>query len=76
MPKQIEEVMAETMQLNLEDRAQLVGKLLLSLDEPTESEVERLWLDEASRRLTEYRQCKIKGLPADEVFRRAIDELS
>ena len=45
MPKQIEEVMAETMQLNLEDRAQLVGKLLLSLDEPTESEVERLWLD-------------------------------
>lgn len=76
MPKQIEKVMAETMRLNLEDRAQLVGKLLLSLDEPTESEVERLWLDEASRRLGEYRQGKIKGLPADEVFRRAIDELS
>ncbi len=76
MPKQIEEVMAETMQLNLEDRAQLAGKLLLSLDEPTESEIERLWLDEASRRLAEFRQGKVKGVPADEVFRRAIDELS
>jgi len=76
MPKQIEEVMAETMQLNLEDRAQLVGKLLLSLDEPTESEVERLWLDEAARRLAEYRHGKVKGLAADEVFRRAIAELS
>ena len=76
MPKQIEEVMAETMQLNLEDRAQLAGKLLLSLDEPTESEIARLWLDEASRRLAEFRQGKVKGVPADEVFRRAIDELS
>jgi putative addiction module component (TIGR02574 family) len=76
MPKQIEEVMAETMELNLEDRAQLVGKLILSLDEPTESEVERLWLDEASRRLAEFRQGKVKGLPADEVFRRAIAEFS
>jgi putative addiction module component (TIGR02574 family) len=76
MPKQIKEVMADTMQLNLEDRAQLAGKLLLSLDEPTESEVERLWLDEAARRLAEFRQGKVKGLPADEVFRRAIAEFS
>ena len=76
MPKQIEEVIAETMQFNLEDRAQLAGKLLLSLDEPTESEIERLWLDEAARRLAEFRQGKVKGVPADEVFRRAIDELS
>lgn len=76
MPKQIEEVMAETMQLNLEDRAQLAGKLLLSLDEPTESEVERLWLDEAERRLADFRQDKVKVAPADDVFRRATDELS
>ena len=76
MPKRIEEVMAETMELNLEDRAQLVGRLLLSLDEPTESEVERLWLDEAERRLAQFRQGKVKGVPADEVFRRAIAELS
>lgn len=76
MPKQIEEVVAETMRLNLEDRAQLAGKLLLSLDEPTESEVERLWLDEAVRRLADFRQGKVKVAPADDVFRRATDELS
>ena len=76
MPKQIEKVIAETMQLDLECRAQLAGKLLLSLDEPTESEVERLWLDEAARRLAEFRRGKVKGVPTDDVFRRALDELS
>ena len=76
MPVKIKEVVAATMELNLEERAQLAGKLLLSLDEPSESEVERLWLDEAERRLNEFRQGKVQGTPAEEVFRRAIAELS
>jgi len=76
MPKPVEEVMADIMELNLEERAQLAGRLLLSLDEPTESEVERLWLDEAERRLSQFRRGKVKGVPTDEIFRRAIAELS
>lgn len=48
---------------------------LLSLDEPTPSEVARLWLDEANR-LEGYRAGRVQGIPADEVFRRAISELS
>jgi hypothetical protein len=44
----------------------------LSLDEPSESEVERLWLQEAERRLKEFREGKVKGLPAEEVFNRAM----
>jgi len=35
----------------LANRALLAGKLLLSLDGSTPSEVEGLWLDEAERRL-------------------------
>lgn len=54
----------------------LAGKLLLSLDEYTPSEVERLWLDEAERRLEAYRAGRAEGIPGDEVFRRAISELS
>jgi putative addiction module component (TIGR02574 family) len=61
---------------DIEDRALLAGELLLSLDEPTPSEVERLWLDEAERRLDGYRAGRVQGIPADEVFRRAISELS
>ena len=76
MNPNIEELAKETMALDIEDRALLAGKLLLSLDEPTSSELERLWLDEAERRLEAYRAGRVQGIPADEVFRRAISELS
>ena len=76
MNPNIEALAKETMALDIEDRALLAGKLLLSLDEPTSSEVERLWLDEAERRLEGYRAGKVQGIPADEIFRRAISELS
>jgi len=72
----IEELSAASMQLAIEDRAALAGKLLLSLDEPNPDEVERMWLDEAERRLAGYRTGSVQGIPADEVFRRAISEFS
>jgi putative addiction module component (TIGR02574 family) len=50
--------------------------LLLSLDEPAPAEVERLWMDEAERRLDAYRAGRVQAIPADEVFSRAIAELS
>ena len=76
MPKKMKAVEAAAMELTLEERALLVGKLLLSLEELPESEVERLWLDEAERRLEEFRKGSSHGTPTEEVFRRAIAELS
>ena len=76
MATRLDEVMSAAMDLSLEERAQLAGRLLLSLDEPSESEVERLWLEEAERRLKEFREGKVQGIPADEVFRRAIADIS
>jgi putative addiction module component (TIGR02574 family) len=76
MHPNIEELAKETMALDIEDRALLAGKLLLSLDEPTPSEVEKLWLDEAERRLEDYRAGRVQGIPADDVFSRAASELS
>lgn len=76
MRANIKEIARATMQLNIEDRALLAGKLLLSLDEPTPSELERLWLAEAESRLDDYRAGRVQGIPGDEVFRRAVAELS
>ncbi|OKY76742.1 MAG: addiction module antitoxin RelB [Desulfobulbaceae bacterium DB1] len=76
MSTRLTEAMAVAMELTLEERAQLAGKLLMSLDEPSESEIERLWLEEAERRIEEFRSGKVKGIPADEVFRRAIADIS
>jgi putative addiction module component (TIGR02574 family) len=76
MPMAMQKIESEALNLDMHSRAHLVGKLLLSLDEPTVSEVERLWLDEAERRLDDYRTGKVQGIPGNEVFKRAISELS
>ncbi len=75
MQTNIETLTQETMALDIEDRAALAGKLILSLDEPTPSELDRMWLEESERRLEAYRAGRSQGIPADEVFRRALSEL-
>ncbi|MFH0997618.1 MAG: addiction module protein [Pseudomonadota bacterium] len=72
MSQKIDEVTMAALDLSIEERAHLAGKLLLSLDEPSESEVENLWLEEAERRLKEFHEGSVRGIPADDVFRRAI----
>ena len=64
------------MTLSLEERARLAGRLLLSLDEPADSEVERLWLQEAERRLREFREGAVKGIPSEDVWRKAVADIS
>jgi putative addiction module component (TIGR02574 family) len=76
MPITIKQIESEALNLDIHSRGSLVGKLLLSLDEPTVSEVEQLWLDEAERRLDDYRAGKVHGISGNEVFNRAISELS
>ncbi len=76
MPMTMQKIESEALSLDMHSRASLVGKLLLSLDEPTVSKVERLWLDEAERRLDDYRAGKVQGIPGNDVFKRAISELS
>ncbi len=72
----MKKIESEALNLDMRSRGSLVGKLLLSLDEPTVSEVERLWLNEAERRLDDYRSGKVHGISGNEVFKRAISELS
>ncbi len=71
MSRTLEELESEAMTLNLEARAQLAEKLILSLDAPTEQENLRLWVAEAERRLKALREGKAKEIPAEEAFRRA-----
>lgn len=76
MSSQIEELLSASMNLPLEERAQLAGRILLSIENPTESEIERLWLDEAERRLNALRSGDSQTIPSAEVFRQAIADLS
>ena len=73
---QSEQATKEAMKLNIEERAELAQRLLASLDDAPASEIEKLWIEEAERRLREFREGKTKGIPAEEVFRKAVAELS
>ena len=67
----LEELVAEVKILSLEDRAALAKRIVRSLDDLSESEVEALWVQEAQRRLEEMEQGRAVEIPAEEVLRRA-----
>jgi Putative addiction module component len=64
----VEELMREAMRLAPNERASLARELLVSLDDLPDSEVERLWLEEAERRRKAVLAGESELIPADEVF--------
>lgn len=71
-----EQLEAAIMKLDLEARARLAEKLILSLDAPSDEENLRLWVAEAERRLRDLCEGRAKEIPAEEVFRRARQAIS
>jgi putative addiction module component (TIGR02574 family) len=67
----LDEILKDAMSLDARDRARLAEKLLESLDTLSQEEADRLWADEAERRLSEYRAGRMRAVPADEVVRKA-----
>ena len=67
----IDELKAEMLRLNPEERAELASELLVSLDNLSESEAERMWLEEALRRDAALDNGTAREIPADEVFSAA-----
>ena len=65
------EVFKSAMSLDVHDRAALAQRLLSSLENLSEEEAERLWAEEAQRRLEEYRADRAVAVPADEVMKKA-----
>ena len=65
------EVLRSALSLDLDDRAALAERLLASLDELDEEEAERLWAEEAQRRLREYRAGHAGAAEAQHIAKRA-----
>ena len=66
-PEQLE---AEALNLSAAARARLAQRLLRSLEPAAESEIDRLWIEEAQRRHDEL-LAGAQTIPADEVFAKA-----
>jgi putative addiction module component (TIGR02574 family) len=74
------EIVVAALKLDHKERAKLAGRLLRSLDEEEEklspAEFEALWLEEAERRLEEWQQGRVEGIPGDEVMKEFRDLLA
>lgn len=62
-----QEIVAQALKLDPAERFDLVDQILYSLDKP-DPEIDRVWLEEAEKRLAAYRAGKVKGVSAEEIF--------
>jgi hypothetical protein len=67
----IDELKREALQLDPPVRAELARELLESLDDLPESDIERLWLEEAERRRADVQLGKLIPIRMDEAFAKA-----
>ena len=68
MSRRVAEVLEEALSLPAEERAELVDRLLTSLDSSPGGRIDALWAAEAEDRLDAFERGEIKGVSARDVF--------
>jgi len=61
-------VIEEALSLPADARLNLIEKLLMSLNLPIDEEIDRLWAEEAERRVSQIEEGKIELVPGEKVF--------
>ena len=67
----LQKIEDEALHLSKKERAQLIQRLVLSLDDPSEDELRSDWLLEAQRRAQELDSGSIQAVRGDEVIKKA-----
>lgn len=62
------ELVEQALKLKASDRYLLLEMLHQSLDKP-DPEIDRIWIEEAERRLQAYREGRLEVVPMEEVFK-------
>ena len=75
MPQGLKELTEEALRLPPEERVVLAESLLLTIDEKHDRLVDEGIMAELERRLQDFREGKVKGIPAEEAFRRIREQL-
>jgi putative addiction module component (TIGR02574 family) len=63
-------IFEEALSLPSDERIGLIQKLLMSLNLPIQAEIDRLWAEEAERRVSQIEQGEVELIPGDKVFAR------
>ncbi|MCE5364985.1 addiction module protein [Pseudomonas anguilliseptica] len=67
----LQKIEDEALHLPKKERAQLIQRLILSLDAPSEEELRADWLLEARRRAEELDSGAVQAVSGDEVMKKA-----
>ncbi len=70
MPRKLSEIVEEARQLPYGERAELIEQLIADSAKNPDPEIEKVWTDEARRRIKEIEEGKVKGIPLDEALAR------
>ena len=68
MPGIANKVFEEALSLPSDERVSLVEKLLTSLNLPIQPEIDRLWAEEAERRVSQIERGDVELIHGDDVF--------
>jgi putative addiction module component (TIGR02574 family) len=71
MSKKGAEVLEAALSLPPAERAEIVDRLLTSLDAPPDRRIDELWAQEAEGRIDAFEHGEIKTVSAKEVFEKA-----
>lgn len=63
-------IIEEALMMPAEIRLNLVEKLITSLNLPIDEEIDRLWAEEAERRISQMEAGEVKRVPGEAVFSR------
>jgi putative addiction module component (TIGR02574 family) len=75
MVSKMKEIETQAIQLSVNERAQLIERLMRSLDGEEDPGAERTWIEEAKRRHREIQLGEVTGKHADQVFKEARSRL-
>ena len=67
----LQKIENKVLELPKEERAQLIQRLVLSLESPSEDELKSDWLLEAQRRAAELDEGTFQAVPGEHVLRKA-----
>ncbi|MBI4470111.1 MAG: addiction module protein [Acidobacteria bacterium] len=73
MPRTVEELAQQAMDLPNESRARLADLLVESLDVDELGGIDRMWVSEAKRRRDEVRAGRVGTIPGEEALRKVRD---
>ena len=73
--KTLESIASDALLLPIEQRLFLAHQMLISVDSESDADVDKAWDEEIQRRIQQYDNGEVAGIPGPEVFQKIREKL-